>query len=140
MKNGTHCDERSTTPSSGVPRSRFGPVFRWCVPERSSSRTTRRRWTSWLYRQYRHAQSTGQSLGRLVDARWGMYGHGQFCHFVSHVKTSRSIGLVDASFPGVREQWSRHTGRGQSSVRSLRADVLDTHERRRRLGHVHEHF
>ena len=77
---------------------------------------------------------------RFVDARRGVYGHGQFCHSVSHVQTARSLGLVDASFPGVREQWSRHTGRGQSSVWSLRPDVFDTHERRRHLGHVHEHF
>ena len=39
----------------------------------------------------------------------GVYGHGQFCHSVSHVQTERSLGLVDASFRGVREQWLRHT-------------------------------
>ena len=83
---------------------------------------------------------TRQSLGRLVDARRGVYGHGQLCHTISHVQTARSLGLVDASFPGVREQWSRHIGRGQSSVRSLRPDVFDLHEHRRHLGHVDEHF
>ena len=88
----------------------------------------------------RHARSTGQSLGRFVDARRRVYGHGQLCHSVSHVQTAPSLGLVAASFRGVREQWSRDTGRGQSSVRSLRPDVFDTHERRRHLGHVHEPF
>ena len=61
------------------------PYFLRGVPQHSSPCTTRGGWTLWLYRQYRHARSTGQSLGSFVDRRRGVYGHGQFCHPVTHV-------------------------------------------------------
>ena len=86
--------------ASGVPRSRLGPVFRRGVPQRSSPPTTRRGWTSWLYRQYRHARSTGKSLGRLVDEGHGVHGHGQFCHPLAMYKPHDLLDWLTHHFEG----------------------------------------